>query len=46
MIELWRAGRLPVEPLHSSSLPLDEVNAAMDALADGQTVRQVLLPHG
>jgi alcohol dehydrogenase len=45
MIELWRAGRLPVERLHSSSLPLDEVNAAMDALADGQTVRQVLLPH-
>jgi alcohol dehydrogenase len=46
MIELWHAGRLPVERLHSTSLPLDEVNAAMDALADGQTVRQVLLPHG
>jgi alcohol dehydrogenase len=45
-VELWRAGRLPVERLHSTSLPLDEVNRAMDALADGQTVRQVLLPHG
>lgn len=46
LVELWRAGRLPVERLHSSSLPLDDVNAAMDALADGGTVRQVLLPHG
>ncbi|MCC5949977.1 MAG: alcohol dehydrogenase catalytic domain-containing protein [Nitriliruptoraceae bacterium] len=46
LIELWRAGRLPVEKLHSTSLPLDDVNAAMDALADGGTVRQVLLPHG
>jgi alcohol dehydrogenase len=46
LLALWRAGRLPVERLHSTSLPLDDVNAAMDALADGQTVRQVLLPHG
>jgi alcohol dehydrogenase len=46
LVELWRAGRLPVERLHSSSLPLDDVNLAMDALADGGTVRQVLLPHG
>ena len=46
LIGLWRAGRLPVEKLHSTSLPLDDVNAAMDALADGGTVRQVLLPHG
>jgi alcohol dehydrogenase len=46
LIELWRAGRLPVERLHSTSLPLEEVNRAMDELADGRTVRQVLLPHG
>jgi alcohol dehydrogenase len=46
MIDLWRAGRLPVERLHSTSLPLDDVNLAMDELADGRTVRQVLLPHG
>jgi alcohol dehydrogenase len=46
MIELWRAGRLPVERLHSTSLPLDDVNLAMDELAEGRTVRQVLLPHG
>jgi alcohol dehydrogenase len=46
LLDLWRAGRLPVERLHSTSLPLDQVNEAMDALADGRTVRQVLLPHG
>jgi alcohol dehydrogenase len=46
LVDLWRAGRLPVERLHSSSAPLDDVNAAMDALAEGHTVRQVLLPHG
>lgn len=46
LIRLWRAGRLPVERLHSTSLPLEDVNVAMDALADGGTVRQVLLPHG
>jgi len=46
MIGLWRAGRLPVERLHSASMPLDDVNLAMDALADGTAVRQVLHPHG
>jgi alcohol dehydrogenase len=46
LLDLWRAGRLPVERLHSASLPLDQVNEAMDALAEGGTVRQVLLPHG
>jgi alcohol dehydrogenase len=46
LVGLWRAGRLPVERLHSASLSLDDVNVAMDALADGAAVRQVLLPHG
>jgi alcohol dehydrogenase len=46
LLDLWRAGRLPVERLHSASLPLEQVNEAMDALAEGGTVRQVLLPHG
>ncbi|MFP5219267.1 MAG: alcohol dehydrogenase catalytic domain-containing protein [Actinomycetes bacterium] len=40
--ELWRAGRLPVERLISSTISLDEVNAGMDALADGLAVRQVI----
>lgn len=43
-VELWRAGRLPVERLHSGTLPLEEVNEAMDALAAGGVVRQILRP--
>lgn len=41
-VELWRAGRLPVERLISSHIPLDRVNEAMDALADGHALRQIL----
>ena len=43
-VDLWRAGRLPVERLASGTLPLERVNEAMDALAGGQVVRQVLVP--
>jgi alcohol dehydrogenase len=38
----WREGRLPVEALVSSRLGLDEVNRAMDELAAGTAVRQVI----
>ncbi|MHA3024566.1 alcohol dehydrogenase catalytic domain-containing protein [Mycobacterium sp. BMJ-28] len=41
-VELWRAGRLPVEALVSSTISLDQINAGMDALADGTAVRQVI----
>lgn len=41
-VELWRAGRLPVEKLVSSTITLDEINAAMDQLADGHAVRQLI----
>ena len=41
-VDLWRSGRLPVERLISSTIPLDEINAGMDALADGLAVRQVV----
>lgn len=41
-IALWRAGRLPVERLVSSTITLDDVNAGMDALADGQAIRQII----
>jgi alcohol dehydrogenase len=41
-VELWRSGRLPVERLISSTISLDDVNAGMDALADGLAVRQVV----
>lgn len=43
-IALWRAGRLPVERLLTAVRPLAEINAAMDDLAAGTAVRQVLLP--
>lgn len=41
-IELWRAGRLPVESLVSDTISLADINAGMDALADGRAVRQVI----
>ncbi|SHU61577.1 zinc-containing alcohol dehydrogenase [Mycobacteroides abscessus subsp. abscessus] len=44
MLALWRAGRLPVEKLKSDDLPLSDINIALDALAEGQAVRQILRP--
>ncbi|QTX03427.1 alcohol dehydrogenase catalytic domain-containing protein [Agromyces archimandritae] len=41
--ELWREGRLPVERLISAHIGLDEVNEAMDALADGSALRQIIV---
>ena len=41
--DLWRAGRLPVEKLVSAEIRLDEVNAAMDALAGGHALRQIIV---
>jgi alcohol dehydrogenase len=46
LIGLWRTGRLPVDRLRSDTRPLAELNAALDQLADGVGVRQVLLPRG
>ena len=43
-IALWRAGRLPVERLLSGVRPLAEINAALDDLAAGKAIRQILLP--
>ncbi|MGY1781181.1 alcohol dehydrogenase catalytic domain-containing protein [Geodermatophilus sp. SYSU D01036] len=40
--DLWRAGRLPVERLVTAHLDLDDVNQAMDDLAAGRAMRQVL----
>ncbi|MFL0277207.1 alcohol dehydrogenase catalytic domain-containing protein [Mycobacterium sp. SMC-19] len=46
-VELWRAGRLPVEQLVSATVPLEQINEAMDQLADGAAVRQIITfdPH-
>ena len=40
---LWREGRLPVESLISATVALTDINAAMDTLADGHAVRQIIL---
>lgn len=45
-VELFRDGRLPVDAVLSDELPLEAVNEAMERLAAGSTVRQILLPHG
>jgi alcohol dehydrogenase len=41
-VELWRAGRLPVEELISTRISLDGINQAMDDLADGHAIRQII----
>lgn len=41
-VTLWRSGRLPVESLVSSTIRLDDINDAMDRLADGTAVRQLI----
>ncbi|MGB8387561.1 alcohol dehydrogenase catalytic domain-containing protein [Mycobacterium sp.] len=41
-VSLWRSGRLPVESLVSSTIRLDDINEAMDHLADGVPVRQLI----
>lgn len=43
-IELYQQGLLPVDRLMSDRIGLDDLNAAFDKLADGQTVRQILVP--
>ncbi|GAB2482350.1 zinc-binding dehydrogenase [Nocardiopsis aegyptia] len=39
----WREGRLPVEHLISRRIRLEEINEAMDELAEGRAVRQVIV---
>lgn len=41
-VALWQSGRLPVESLVSSKIRLDDINQAMDNLADGLAVRQLI----
>jgi alcohol dehydrogenase len=45
-VDMWRSGRLPVESLVSSTIALEEINEAMDRLADGAAVRQVIAFDG
>lgn len=41
--QLWREGKLPVEELISSRISLDDINEAMDTLADGLAIRQIIM---
>lgn len=41
--QMWREGRLPVERLISSRIALSDINSAMDQLADGTAIRQVVI---
>lgn len=40
--QLWREGKLPVEELISKRIGLADINEAMDQLADGRAVRQII----
>ncbi|MGW4535925.1 alcohol dehydrogenase catalytic domain-containing protein [Nocardia sp. NPDC004340] len=42
-VRMWREGTLPVERLVSSRIRLDEINHAMDELAAGHALRQVIV---
>ncbi|WP_040797322.1 zinc-binding dehydrogenase [Nocardia higoensis] len=42
-VRMWRAGRLPVERLVSARIGLDRINEAMDELAAGHALRQVIV---
>lgn len=41
-IDMYQAGVLPVDKLHTHSLRLEEINAGFDRLAQGQAVRQII----
>lgn len=42
-LDLWRAGKLPIEELISERVALADINESFDRLADGRAVRQVIL---
>jgi alcohol dehydrogenase len=43
--ELWATGRLPVERLVSGRTGLDGLNEALESLADGTALRQLIIPN-
>lgn len=42
-VALWRQGKLPLEELISAEIALDDINEAMDQLADGNAIRQLII---
>ncbi|MFE6667996.1 zinc-binding dehydrogenase [Streptomyces sp. NPDC057697] len=45
-LELWRAGLMPVELMHTGTLPLADINTALEELASGRAIRQVIDTSG
>jgi len=43
-LNMFQNGSLPVDKLMTRSIGFDDLNAAMDRLADAKTVREVLIP--
>jgi alcohol dehydrogenase len=41
-VSMYLAGKLPVDRLLSERVPLEQINAALDRLASGEVVRQVI----
>jgi alcohol dehydrogenase len=41
-VEAWRSGTLPVESLISATIQLEQINQAMDDLASGTALRQMI----
>jgi S-(hydroxymethyl)glutathione dehydrogenase / alcohol dehydrogenase len=44
LLELYRAGRLPLDRLLSRRYPLSEINEAYDAMINGEVARSVVVP--
>jgi alcohol dehydrogenase len=42
-VDMWRAGRLPLEKLISAEIELENINEAMDQLAGGNAIRQLIV---
>lgn len=42
LLALYKAGKLPVDLIYSREIPLTEINAGFDSLAQGEVVRQVV----
>ena len=43
-LDMFQTGILPVNKLMSRSIAFDDLNAAMDRLADAETIREILIP--
>lgn len=41
-VGMWREGRLPLERLISDRVPLEDINSALDRLAGGEALRQII----